>query len=237
MITVLTGAGLSTGAGIPDFRGPDGVWTRHPERARLLEIDVFLGDRGARIEGWRDWAAHAAWSARPSPAHRALARLVEAGLSHDILTQNIDGLQQAAGTPDDAVVEMHGRLATTSCLGCEWRCETREVIAMLDVDPDPRCPYCGAVLKPDVVYFGEALSDKDLDRASRASRACDTFVAIGTTLQVYPVAMYAGSALQAGAELVIVNASPTAYDRDAHRVIREPIEEAVPALVEEWLGA
>ncbi|WP_228374305.1 SIR2 family NAD-dependent protein deacylase [Demequina phytophila] len=236
MITVLTGAGLSTSAGIPDFRGPDGVWTRNPDKARLLEIDVFTGDRDARIEGWRDWATHPAWGARPSPAHRALTRLVEAGACRTVLTQNIDGLHQAAGTPDDAVVEMHGALASTSCLGCGFALPTREVVAALDVDPDPRCPYCGGILKPDVVYFGEALREEDLDRASRAARTCDLFVAIGTTLQVYPVAMFAGSALAAGASLVIVNASPTAYDADASLVVREPIEEAVPALVEEWLG-
>ncbi|WP_062462817.1 SIR2 family NAD-dependent protein deacylase [Demequina soli] len=236
MITVLTGAGVSTGAGIPDFRGPDGVWTRHPERARLLEIDVFVGDRDARIEGWRDWAAHGAWSARPSPAHRALARLVAAGACDTILTQNIDGLHQAAGTPDDAVVEMHGRLATTTCLGCGLSLATREVLEVLPETPDPRCPYCGGLLKPDVVYFGEALRARDLERADRAARSCDTFVAVGTTLQVYPVAALAGTAVAAGASLVIVNASPTGYDRDASLVVREPIEEAVPRLVDEWLA-
>ncbi|SEJ13625.1 SIR2 family NAD-dependent protein deacylase [Demequina mangrovi] len=236
MITVLTGAGLSTAAGIPDFRGPDGVWTRDPSRARLLELDVFVGERAAREEGWRDWAAHPAWSARPAEAHRALARLVEAGLCRDVLTQNIDGLHQAAATPDDAVVEMHGALATTSCLDCGFGCPTRDVIDRLVVEPDPRCPYCGGILKPDVVYFGEALRSADLRRASRAARTCDTFVAIGTTLQVYPVAALAGEALAAGASLVIVNASPTSWDRDASLVIRDPIEEAVPALVEERLG-
>ncbi|WP_062517015.1 SIR2 family NAD-dependent protein deacylase [Demequina gelatinilytica] len=236
MITVLTGAGLSTAAGIPDFRGPEGVWTRDPARARLLEIDVFVGERDAREEGWRDWAAHPAWSARPAAAHRALARLVTQGVCGDVLTQNIDGLHQAAGTPDGAVVEMHGSLATTSCLGCGFACPTRDVVAGLDAEPDPRCPRCGGILKPDVVYFGEALRDADLRRASRAARTCDTFVAIGTTLQVYPVAALAGDALAAGAALVIVNASPTSWDRDASLVVREPIEEAVPALVEEWLA-
>ncbi|WP_227589953.1 SIR2 family NAD-dependent protein deacylase [Demequina pelophila] len=236
MITVLTGAGISTAAGIPDFRGPDGLWTRRPERARLLDIDVFVGDREARIEGWRDWRAHGAWSARPSPAHRSLARLVAAGACRDLLTQNIDGLHREAGTPDDAVVEMHGTLATTSCLGCGASMPTVDVLARLDASPDPVCAVCGGILKPDVVYFGEALSEASLDRAGRAARTCDVFVAIGTTLQVYPVAALAGAAVRAGAELVIVNASPTAYDAEAHRVIREPIEDAVPALVEEWLG-
>jgi len=235
VITVLTGAGLSTAAGIPDFRGPEGVWTRHPDKERLLDIDVFVGDAAARAEGWRDWRDHPAWSARPSPAHRALARLVEAGECRTVLTQNIDGLHQAAGTPDDAVVEMHGSLATTSCLGCAWSCPTRDVVARLDAEPDPRCDGCGGILKPDVVYFGEALSGDLLRRADAAARGSDVFVAIGTTLQVYPVAALAGTAVRAGAELVVVNASPTAYDREATRVVRDPIEDAVPALVDEWL--
>ena len=236
MITVLTGAGLSTSAGIPDFRGPNGVWTLDPSRARLLELDVFVGDRAARVEGWADWAAHPAWDARPGAAHRALAELVEAGRCRDVLTQNIDGLHQAAGTPSGAVVEMHGSLATTSCLACGATIRTPEVLGRLAVTPDPRCERCGGMLKPDVVYFGEALRASDLTRASRAARTCDLFVAIGTTLQVYPVAALAGEALAAGASLVVVNASPTAWDADASMVVRDPIEEAVPALVERWLS-
>lgn len=228
-VTFLTGAGISTSAGIPDFRGPSGLWTRSPEKARLLEIEAFVGSRAVRVEGWRDWAEHPAWGAAPGAAHRAVASLP----GSTVLTQNFDGLHQAAGSPDDAVVELHGSLATTSCLTCGATTPTVDVIARLAAAPDPRCDACGGVLKPDIVYFGEALAEHDLDRADRAARTCDVFVAIGTTLQVYPVAALAGTAARAGAELVIVNDAPTGYDAQAARVIRDPIEVAVPALVEE----
>ncbi|MDN4489929.1 Sir2 family NAD-dependent protein deacetylase [Demequina sp. SYSU T00068] len=231
-VAVLTGAGISTSTGIPDFRGPGGLWTRSPEKVRLLDIDVFVADRDARVEGWRDWAAHPAWTAAPSAAHRALASVP--GLA--VLTQNFDGLHQAAGTAASDVVELHGTLVTTSCLTCGETYVTATVVARLASEPDPRCDGCGGILKPDIVYFGEALSEADLERADRAARTCDLFVAVGTTLQVYPVAALAGTAVRAGAELVIVNASPTAYDAQAARVIREPIDQAVPALVEELGG-
>lgn len=236
-MTVLTGAGVSTGAGIPDFRGPQGVWTLHPERARLLEIDVFLGDRAAREEGWRDWRSHPTWESRPTEAHRALARLADAGALEALLTQNIDGLHQAGGSRADDVVELHGTLATTSCVACgAGPLPTVDVLARLDSEPDPRCAECGGILKPDVVYFGEQLPEAALRRAVAASDVCDVFLAIGTTLTVYPVASLPGVALDSQATLIVVNAEPTAYDRYADEVIRQPIETAVPALVERLIG-
>lgn len=235
-VTVLTGAGISTGSGIPDFRGPEGVWTLHPEQVRLLEIDVYLTEREAREAGWRAWAEHPAWAATPTAAHRALVELERAGVLQAVLTQNFDGLHQDAGSSPDTVVELHGTLRTTSCLDCERQWPTPEVLARLDDDPDPPCPVCGGILKPDIVYFGEALSTADLDRASRAAERSDVFVAIGTSLSVQPVASLPLVALESGAELVVVNAEPTPYDRLAARVVREPIDEAVPALVRELLG-
>lgn len=236
-VTVLTGAGVSTGAGIPDFRGPQGVWTLQPDRARLLEIDVFLGDTAAREEGWRDWRDHPAWQSRPTDAHLALARLGEGGALDALLTQNIDGLHQAGGSSPRDVVELHGSLATTSCTACgSGPVPTADVLARLDDEPDPRCARCGGILKPDVVYFGEQLPERALRRAVSAAESCDVFVAIGSTLTVYPVASLPGVALDAQASLIIVNAEPTAYDRYADEVIREPIETAVPALVERWIG-
>ncbi len=236
-MTVLTGAGVSTGAGIPDFRGPQGVWTLRPDKARLLEIDVFVNDTAMREEGWRDWRDHPTWTSRPTDAHRALARLGESGSLTALLTQNIDGLHQAGGSRPEDVVELHGALPTTSCMACgAGPIPTIDVLARLDADPDPRCAECGGILKTDVVYFGEALPERALERAIRASQECDVFVAIGTTLTVYPVASLPGVALDAGASLIIVNAEATAYDRYADEVIREPIETAVPALVERWLA-
>ncbi|WNM24803.1 SIR2 family NAD-dependent protein deacylase [Demequina capsici] len=237
-VTVLTGAGVSTGAGIPDFRGPRGVWTLRPDRARLLEIDVFMNDRALREEGWRDWREHPAWQSHPTDAHRALARLGEAGVLEALLTQNIDGLHQAGGSRPADVIELHGALGTTSCMVCgAGPMATADVLARLDTEPDPRCAGCGGILKPDVVYFGEPLPPAALDRAVRAAEACDVMVAIGTTLTVFPVASLPGVALDSGASLVLVNAEPTAYDRYADEVVREPIETAVPSLVERWLDA
>ncbi len=232
-VTVLTGAGISTGAGIPDFRGPTGTWTQHPEQARLLDIGVFLHDDEARRAGWQQWRDHPAWHAAPAPAHRALAALEQAGVLGQTLTQNFDGLHQQAGS--QRVVELHGGMRTTRCTRCGERLPTAEVVARLDETPDPRCPRCGGVLKPDVVYFGELLDDEAIGQAVAAAQDAEVFVAVGTTLTVHPVAGLAALAVDHGARLVIVNAEPTPYDRLADRIVRDPIDEAVPALVEELL--
>jgi NAD-dependent deacetylase len=233
-IAVLTGAGISTGSGIPDFRGPTGVWTLHPDRARLLDIDAFLSDPAVRIAGWQEWRESPARAATPTAAHRALAGMVDAGLVGEVLTQNFDGLHQAAGTPADAVVEMHGTLRTTSCQSCGRGLPTEEVLARLDAYPDPTCGSCGGILKPDIVYFGESLPAEAMRRAVDAARSCDIFMAIGTTLSVYPVASLAGMAVESGAELIIVNDEPTDYDRYAAEIIRDPIDVAVPALLQRY---
>lgn len=230
-VTVLTGAGISTGSGIPDFRGPDGVWTRHPEQARLLEIGPFLHERSVREAGWRSWAEQPAWQATPTRAHRALAELGATGVLQAVLTQNFDGLHQAAGSAPHDVIELHGTLRTTSCVKCALQCPTEDVVGRLDGEPDPRCPACGGILKPDIVYFGEPLPRDAVDRAVEAAQNCSLFVAIGTTLTVQPVASLPSVALDAGADLTIINAEPTPYDRLATEVIRNPIDDAVPDLV------
>ncbi len=235
-VAVLTGAGISTGSGIPDFRGPAGVWTLTPERAALLDIDAYMSSAKIRRDGWAEWRDHPAWSAQPSAAHVALARLVTHGAADCVMTQNFDGLHQAAGLAADQVVELHGTLRTTSCVACGLQLSTASVIERLGAEPDPACRACGGVLKPDIVYFGEQLPEAALGRAIREAQECDVFVAIGTTLSVYPVAGLAGMAVRAGADLIIVNAEPTDYDADAARVIREPIESSVPALVEVLLA-
>lgn len=236
-VTVLTGAGISTSSGVPDFRGPQGVWTRDPGAADLLDVDAYVRDPDVRERGWRTWAQHPVWDARPTPAHRALVDLERGGLLRALLTQNFDGLHRAAGSGDDVVVELHGSLATTSCLACGTRVATRDVLARLDDAPDPPCRTCGGVLKPDVVYFGELLPDGALERAAAAVRASGTFVAVGTTLSVLPVADLARVAVEAGARLVVVNAEPTPYDHLADEVVRIPIDAALPALVRALLAS
>ena len=212
------------------------MWTLHPDRARLLEIDAFLSDPAVRIAGWQDWLHSPARSATPTAGHLALTLLVNAGVLPEVLTQNFDGLHQAAGTAADKVVELHGTLHTTSCVRCGRGLPTAEIFSDLDAHPDPACAHCGGILKPDIVYFGESLPNDAIDRAVRAARACDVFIAIGTTLSVYPVASLAGMAVEAGADLIIVNAERTDYDGHASEVIREPIDQAVPALVERYLA-
>ena len=235
-VTVLTGAGISTGGGIPDFRGPQGVWTQDPAAAELLEIRRYMASSDVRVRGWAMWRDHPAWQARPTIAHRALVELERTGLLLADLTQNFDGLHQAAGSDPALVVELHGTLATTSCMRCGARLPTEQVLARLDDEPDPHCAVCGVgILKPDIVYFGERLPDEALERAVNAATDAEVFVAIGTTLTVQPVAGLAGLAVDRGARLVIVNAQPTPYDHLADRVVREPIDVAVPALVAELL--
>jgi NAD-dependent deacetylase len=182
------------------------------------------------------WRAHPAWTARPAAGHRALVDLAAAGRLQALLTQNFDGLHQAAGSDPADVVELHGTLRTTSCLACGDRQPTVDVLARLDAEPDPPCAVCGGILKPDVVYFGERLPDRALERAIAAATDGDVLLAVGTTLTVQPVASLAALAADSGAEVVIVNAEPTPYDRIADRVVREPIEEALPALVAELLA-
>lgn len=235
-VTVLSGAGLSTAAGIPDFRGPQGTWTRHPDQVELLDIGRYVADPEVRRRGWRMWRDHPAWHARPAAGHRAVAELGRAGRLQAVLTQNFDGLHQAGGSDPADVVELHGTLRTTSCLACGAREDTRAVLARLDAEPDPPCAVCGGVLKPDVVYFGERLPERALDRAIAAAQDGDVLVAVGSTLTVQPVASLVGLAAEVGAEVVIVNAEPTPYDRVADRVVRNPIEQALPALVSELLA-
>jgi NAD-dependent deacetylase len=235
-IAVLTGAGISTGGGIPDFRGPQGVWTRDPAQAELLDIDRYMSSSDVRARCWLMWRDQPVWRAHATAAHRALVELEQAGELIAVLTQNFDGLHQAAGQSPGLVVELHGTLGTTSCLRCGERWVTRDVLARLAVEPDPHHAGCGGVLKPDVVYFGELLPDEALERAVAAAQDAQVFVAIGSTLQVQPVASLAAIAAESGAELIVVNDQPTPYDELATRVVREPIDIAVPALVAELLA-
>jgi NAD-dependent deacetylase len=229
-ITVLTGAGVSTDSGIPDFRGPNGLWTRDPDAQRYVDLDRYRSDPGVRRESWRRRAAHPALGAEPNAAHRAIAALREQGRLRALLTQNIDGLHQRAGVPD--VLELHGSIRETECLGCGARGPMQQALDRVRAgEADPDCPRCGGVLKSGTVFFGQALDKAVLERAVEATRDCDLFLTVGTSLSVQPVASLTGLAAAHEVPVVIVNASPTPYDDLAAAVVREPIGEVLPRLV------
>lgn len=230
-IAVLSGAGISTGSGIPDFRGPQGVWTRDPGAARLLDWDAYRVDVAVRVAAWRMWRDHPVWGARPTAAHRALADLERAGLLRGVATQNFDGLHQAGGVSPELVHELHGSLPGSTCRSCGAAEPTAIVLARLPVDPDPHCRRCGGLLATDVVMFGEVLPRPTLDAALEAAAGCAEMWAIGTTLTVQPAASLVLVAARAGARVVIVNAEETPYDDVADEVVRTPIDVAVPGMV------
>jgi len=227
-IGVLTGAGISTDSGIPDYRGPSGVWTRDPELAALFTRKHFINDADVRRRFWRTLDLHR--DARPNAAHRALAEL-ERTKAVRVLTQNVDGLHQKAGSTPRKILELHGTLATTSCTRCHAKTSTAEVLARGEEDPD--CPSCGGVLQPSIILFGQYLDSDVLSLAGNIARASEIFVAIGSSLTVDPAARLCAIAAEHGARLIIVNRDPTPYDDLADEVIRSPINEAVPALCAE----
>jgi NAD-dependent deacetylase len=228
----LTGAGVSTESGIPDFRGPNGIWTRDPQSERLSNIGYYIANAEIRRESWRRRLDHPAWSARPNAAHRALAALEAAGRLELLVTQNIDGLHLAAGSTAERLVEIHGTIRETACLGCGDRRPMREVLSRVAAgEADPACERCGGILKSATVSFGQNLDPDLLARAEEAAATAELFLAIGTSLTVYPVARLPEIALDAGARLVIVNAEPTPLDDLAHALLRGQAGEVLAALV------
>jgi NAD-dependent deacetylase len=233
-ITVLTGAGISTDSGIPDFRGPDGVWTRNPDAEKLFTIQNYLSDPAIRKRSWLARRDNPAWGAEPNAGHRALVELERRGGLRALTTQNIDRLHQKAGSSPDLVLELHGNMVESRCTGCGARGLTAEVLDRLDAgEDDPACLLCGSILKTATVMFGESLDPDVLDAAIVAAAECDVFLAVGTTLTVHPAAGLCDVALQAGAELVVVNGGETAYDDLAHRVVRGSISDTLPPLIDE----
>jgi NAD-dependent deacetylase len=230
----LTGAGVSTESGIPDFRGPSGIWTRDPASERLSNIGYYIASPEVRRESWRRRLDHPAWGATPNAAHRALAALEAAGRLALLVTQNIDGLHLAAGSSPERLVEIHGTIRETACLGCGDRRPMREILARVQAgEEDPACERCGGILKSATVSFGQNLDPDLLARAEEAAATAELFIAIGTSLTVYPVARLPEIALDAGARLVIVNAEPTPIDDLAHALLRGQAGEVLTALVAE----
>ena len=230
-VVALTGAGISTESGIPDFRGPQGVWTKNPKAERLSNIHYYMADPEVRRLSWQSRLDHPAWQARPNAGHRALVDLEARGTLHALVTQNIDGLHQLAGNSPERVIEVHGTLRDVMCMACGWRGPMGPVLDRVRAgEEDPPCKDCGGILKSATISFGQPLVPAVIARALRATEHADVLLAIGTSLQVYPVASAVPIAKAAGARVVIVNADPTPFDDIADAVLRQPIGEVLPAL-------
>ena len=237
-VTVLTGAGISTDSGIPDFRGPQGLWTKNPGAEKLSTYQAYVSDPAVRRRSWQARRDHPAWRAEPNRAHVALADLARSGVVTAVITQNIDGLHQKAATPADRVIELHGTMFSVVCVSCGDRSPMAGALARVEAgEEDPACTRCGGILKSATVMFGQALDPGVLARAGQAAAACDLFLAVGSTLTVEPAASLCGVAAAAGAALVIVNRDPTPYDPLAAEVIRDPIGDAVPRIARQLQGA
>jgi NAD-dependent deacetylase len=231
-IVVLTGAGISTDSGIPDFRGPNGVWTKNPAAERMATIQHYLADPEVRRRAWRARNENPAFGAEPNAGHRAVVELDRQGKLHAVVTQNVDGLHQKAGLAEELVVEVHGTIWWTRCWDCQDRRPMEETLARVDAgEEDPPCSVCGGILKSDTISFGQALVPEVIDKAMQVSEECDLLLAVGSTLAVYPAAYCVPRAKACGARVVIVNAEPTEMDDLADAVLRGPIGTILPALV------
>ena len=231
-ILVLTGAGISTDSGIPDYRGPQGTWTKNPEAERLATIEHYLSDPETRQRAWRSRSGSPIWAAQPNIGHRVLVELERQDRLNLLVTQNVDGLHRLAGTSAEKLVEIHGNARSAAC----WECgDTRtmdEVLARVEGgEADPRCEICGGIIKSTTVMFGERLDALDLVRSERAARTTDLLLAVGTKLSVSPVCDLVPIAHASGARVVIVNNEATAYDFLADAVIRAQIADVLPRLV------
>ncbi|WP_069771736.1 Sir2 family NAD-dependent protein deacetylase [Streptomyces sp. LUP30] len=238
LVALLSGAGISTDSGIPDYRGPDGLWRRDPEAEKLVTYASYMGDPEVRRRSWRMRRRLGVLAAEPNAAHRAVVELERSGTPVRVITQNVDGLHQLAGMPARKVFELHGTAREFVCTRCPARGPMEEALARLDAgEDDPPCLGCGGILKPATVMFGEHLDPEVLGRAAAVAKACQVFLAVGSSLQVHPAAGLVGVAADHGARLVVVNAEPTPYDEIADEVVREPIGTSLPALLRELAGS
>jgi NAD-dependent deacetylase len=235
---VFTGAGASTGSGLPDFRSAEGVWTRYDPRR--LTFDRYVEDPSVRRDSWRMRREFLDAGAQPNAAHHAIAELEDQGRVATVVTQNIDGLHQAAGSTN--VVELHGTAHRSECIGarpaggtpngCGWSSSTRTVLARIDDgEDDPMCPDCDGLVKAATVSFGQAMDRGAVDRAVEAVLTADLVVTIGTSLQVFPAASLVPEAARGGIPVVIMNAEPTPFDRLADAVVRGRVEQVLPGIV------
>lgn len=230
-VVVLTGAGISTESGIPDYRGPQGVWTKNPEAEKIATLQYYVSDPEIRKRAWQRRLQSEALRAQPNAGHHALVALERTGKLRTLITQNIDGLHQRAGSSPELIVEIHGTIHEVVCLSCDERAPMQRALDRVRAgEEDPACRSCGGILKSATISFGQALVEQDLLRCQRAALDCDLLLAIGSTLGVYPVAGIVPLAKRAGARVVIVNGGPTEMDELADVLLRGRIGELLPRL-------
>ncbi|MBC2715517.1 MAG: sigma factor regulator FecR [Desulfobacteraceae bacterium] len=228
---VFTGAGISTESGISDYRSKGGIW----DRFKPIYFDEFMSSENARIEYWRRKCElyEQLDDAAPNAAHNALSELNHKGLLELVITQNIDGLHQRAGLPDDKVIELHGNTTRVRCMSCDAIVPLNKTLDRIKSgEPAPNCS-CGGYLKPDTISFGQSLREQDLSQAMRASQNCDVFLAIGSTLIVHPASLMPDIAQKQGAFLAIVNLSETPYDKACHLLIKGKAGEVLPMVIQQ----
>ena len=231
-IAVLTGAGISTDSGIPDFRGPEGIWTKNPEAEKASNIRFYVADAEIRKRNWQTRASGELWSdVQPNVGHRALVHLETRRILHTLVTQNVDGLHSMAGTSLERIVEIHGTTRRAQCLACEWTDDIEVVLERVrSGDEDPHCD-CGGLLKSATISFGQNLIPADVERMESAASDCDLLLAVGTTLAVYPVAEMVPIAARRGTPIVIINGQETVMDAMAEVVVIGSISEVLPKIV------
>jgi len=232
-IVVLTGAGISTDSGLPDFRGPNGLWTKNPEAEKASTISHYVNDPAVRKANWKLRAEGSLWAdVAPNVGHRALLPLQERGVLHTLVTQNVDELHQMSGIDADTVVEIHGTTRKAQCLSCEYRTTMHAVIERVRAgEEDPPCPLCGGILKSATISFGQPLVAEDLHRAQLAADAADLLLAIGSSLTVNPIASIVPRAKRGGAALVIINGEATPFDSLADAVVNASISDVLPRII------
>jgi NAD-dependent deacetylase len=231
-VVVLTGAGISTDSGIPDFRGPDGLWTKNPDAEKASHIDVYVADQTVRENNWRLRASGTLWpDCEPNPGHRALVALEQQGRLCALVTQNVDGLHQKAGSDPENIIEVHGNVQEAVCLQCDWRASIEPVLNRVrNGETDPHCS-CGGLIKSATILFGQSLVESDVANMFAAVASCDLLLAVGTTLGVYPVAGLVPQATSQGAKVIIVNGGSTEMDSYATVIVEGSISELLPQVV------
>jgi NAD-dependent deacetylase len=231
-VMILTGAGISTDSGIPDFRGPNGLWTKNPGAEKMATLEHYMAEPAVRVASWRAKLESNFGVRQPNAGHFALASLEQQGRLDTLITQNVDGLHHKAGNTADRIVEIHGTVREVACMQCDDRNPMETALERVrDGEEDPACLKCGGILKSATISFGQGLVTEDLQRSERAALRCDLAIAVGSTLSVYPIANVIPLAKNEGARVIIINGDPTEMDDVADLVIQGSISDLLPPLV------